>query len=151
MIFAGHESTAGTLAATLGFLAINPKEQELVYQEIVDVAGKGESKNRGEWGVEAYDKLIKTRSAFAEALRMIPAASMMIRETTRDTVVKVPYPTDNESARRDGKGGKDGMAEKDVLVKKGTILVGDLLGARKYLEAIPRHLFLRLRFKNCVP
>lgn len=124
MIFAGHESTAGTIAATLGFLALYPKEQDIVYAEISEFAEMG-----SEWGIDVYDKLVKTRSAFAEALRLIPAATMMIRAATRDTVIKVPYLNPDGA---DSKNGKGGVVEREVLMKKGTTLVGDLLGVREY-------------------
>lgn len=144
MIFAGHESTAGTIAATLAFLALYPKEQQEIYQEIIKVASEFKSDtSRGGWGVKAYDKLIKTRSAFAEALRMIPPASLAIRQATHDTVIKVPCPalTPSNGGGKDGKSDKSVMVEKDVLIKKGTVLVGDLLGVREYQKARLSHFF----------
>ena len=40
--------------------------------------------------IDEMEKLDKVTSAFLEALRMFPAASVMIREATEDTVVKIP-------------------------------------------------------------
>ena len=67
---------------------------------------------------------------------MIPPASLAIRQATHDTVIKVPYSTSTPGSGADkgGKGDKSEMMEKDVLIKKGTVLVGDLLGVREYLE-----------------
>jgi len=39
MLFAGHETTAHSIAATLGFLSIDPALQQEVYDQIVEVVG----------------------------------------------------------------------------------------------------------------
>ena len=40
LLFAGHETSAHTLAATLGFLALYQTEQQKVYDQILAVVGK---------------------------------------------------------------------------------------------------------------
>ncbi|KAK7463034.1 hypothetical protein VKT23_007617 [Stygiomarasmius scandens] len=64
MLFAGHETTAHTLAATLGFLAVYDEIQEEVGKEIREVIGDREPE------FEDYSKLVKTAACFFEALRM---------------------------------------------------------------------------------
>jgi cytochrome P450 len=39
MLFAGHETTAYTFAATLGFLGLNPDLQDEVVEQILSVVG----------------------------------------------------------------------------------------------------------------
>jgi hypothetical protein len=71
---------------------------------------------------DAYDSLPKTRSALVEALRLYPAGNLMIREATEDTVVQMPH-VDEKGVR----------TEKSVHFPKGAIVVGDVIGMRKYL------------------
>ncbi|KAG6812865.1 hypothetical protein H0H92_015793 [Tricholoma furcatifolium] len=91
MLFAGHETTAHTLAATLGFLGLHQDIQEEVLEQIIDVVG---------WDrdpvYEDYASLNKVLAVFYEALRMFPAGHIMIREATEDTVLQIPNPPGQE-------------------------------------------------------
>jgi cytochrome P450 len=118
MFFAGHDTTASTIAATFCMLAYHPSEQAIVYEEIQSIS----KSNRGQLVFEHYEALSKTRSAFVEALRMFPSGPLLIREATEDTVLVVP------TLREDGS-----MYEKHTPMPKGTVLVGDMVGMRELL------------------
>jgi cytochrome P450 len=68
---------------------------------------------------DAYDDLPKTRAALVEALRMYPAGNVLIRESTEDCVLQVPYTSEDGS-----------RTEKSMHVPKGTVVVGDMIGMR---------------------
>lgn len=91
MLFAGHETTAHTLAATLGFLGLYPDIQQEVLEQIISVVG---------WDrdpvFEDYAQLDKVLAVFYEALRMFPAGHILIREATEDTVLQIPNPPGQE-------------------------------------------------------
>ncbi|GLB42782.1 putative cytochrome P450 [Lyophyllum shimeji] len=91
MLFAGHETTAHTLAATLGFLGLYQDMQQETVEQIVSVVG---------WDrdlvFEDYAKLDKVLAVFYEALRMFPAGHILIREATEDTVLQIPNPPGQE-------------------------------------------------------
>ena len=123
MYFAGHESTAGTLAATLCLLASHKEEQDAVLEEIMTVSRETPD---GTLGFDQYNSLIKTRSSFVEAVRMYPAGFLLIRVAREDTVLQVPAGT-----RADGT-----IIEEAIHIPKGTILAGDMIGARKYMCSI---------------
>jgi cytochrome P450 len=116
MSFAGHETTAATIATTLCFLAYHQVEQTIVYDEIRSVLGQ----SGGQLSFDLYDSLVKTRAAFAEALRMFPSAYILIREASEDTILHVPM------MNKDGK-----TIETSMPIPKGTTLVGDMVGMRK--------------------
>ncbi|KAI0049196.1 cytochrome P450 [Auriscalpium vulgare] len=111
LMFAGHETTAHTLAATLGFLSIYPDIQKEVYDEIVSVVGDREPT------LEDFGKLEKVQASFYEALRLYPAGYVMIREAIEDTVLNVP----NE-------GGQPGT--RPLPVQKGLQVVVDMVGVQ---------------------
>ena len=78
------ETTAHSIAATLGFLSISDELQEEIYQQIISVVGHkrepvGTSffiRDRAEGALQMYDdypKLNKVLAAFFEALRMFRA------------------------------------------------------------------------------
>jgi hypothetical protein len=69
--------------------------------------------------VEAYDYLPKTRAALVEALRMYPAGNVLIRESTEDSVLQIPYTSEDGS-----------RTEQSMHVPKGTVIVGDMIGMR---------------------
>jgi cytochrome P450 len=118
MLMAGHETTAATLAGTLAFLAGYSSEQEIVFQEIKEVVADSPD---GTLPIEHYNRLPKTRSAFVEATRMIPPGYFILRESTEDTVIQVPT------------AGEDGVYRDDaVTMPKGTVVVADVVGLRKY-------------------
>jgi cytochrome P450 len=117
MFFAGHETTASVLAATFCFLAGYQDEQDIVFEELQNLTRETVD---GELGFDQYDSLLKTRSAFVEALRMFPAGALVIRETREDTILHVPAGTDEHG----------NMLEESVPVPKGTVLAGDMTGMR---------------------
>ncbi|KAL0067455.1 hypothetical protein AAF712_005443 [Marasmius tenuissimus] len=94
MLFAGHETSAHTLAATLGFLAVDEAAQDEVLQEIIDVVGYDRDPE-----FDDYNNLNKVLSAFYEALRMFPAGHVLIREPTEDTVIEIPKPRGQEGTQ----------------------------------------------------
>jgi cytochrome P450 len=115
MFFAGHETTASILAATFCFLAADQGEQDVVYEEIQSV-----TKETTELTFTQYESLVKTRSAFAEALRMYPAASLLLRETREATVLQVPAGIDAHG----------NVIEESVPVPKGVVIGVDMVGMR---------------------
>ncbi|KAK0452607.1 cytochrome P450 [Armillaria borealis] len=91
MLFAGHETAAQSLAATLGFLAVHDEIQEEVYQEIKSVLS-----DHPDPRFEDHTKLEKVLAVFYEALRMFPPGHVLIREAAKDTVINVPKPVGQE-------------------------------------------------------
>ncbi|KAG8808633.1 hypothetical protein FRC17_003861 [Serendipita sp. 399] len=112
--FAGHETAATVLAACFCFLALHKAEQDILHQEVVDVLKQSLEE---ELQFEHYESLVKTRAAFVEALRMVPPGNILVREAVEDTVLQVPV----------FEGGVQ-IEKKSVPVKKGSILVGDMIG-----------------------
>ncbi|KAF4618306.1 hypothetical protein D9613_011546 [Agrocybe pediades] len=112
MLFAGHETTAHTLAAALGFLAMYDNLQDEVYQQIVEVVGLQRDPT-----MEDYPKLDKVLAAFYEALRMFPAGHIMIRDAFEDTVLHIPKPV-----------GEEGTIS--VPIQKGMQVVVDMIGVQ---------------------
>ncbi|KJA21399.1 hypothetical protein HYPSUDRAFT_42040 [Hypholoma sublateritium FD-334 SS-4] len=117
MLLAGHETTAHTLAGTIGFLAMNDDLQEEIYQQIVEVVGHERDPVHGDYG-----KLDKVLSAFLEALRLFPSGYLLIRTAFEDTVLQIPNPRGEEG-------------DKTIPVPKGTLVVVDMIG----LQYNPRY------------
>lgn len=65
ILFAGHETTAHTLAATLGFMSLYEDIQDDVVQQILDVVGLDRDPT-----IQDYPKLTKVTAVFYESLRM---------------------------------------------------------------------------------
>ncbi|KDR80361.1 hypothetical protein GALMADRAFT_242750 [Galerina marginata CBS 339.88] len=112
MLFAGHETTAHTLAATLGFLSLYDNLQDEVYQQIISVVGKERDAE-----YDDFLKLDKVLAAFYEALRMFPAGHVLIREASEDTVLHVPNPLGEEGSTA-------------IPVQKGFQVVVDMVGVQ---------------------
>lgn len=112
MLFAGHETTAHALAATLGFLAVYDDIQEEVFQQIISVVG-----SERDPVFDDYAKLDKVLSAFYEALRLFPAGFVLIREATEDTTIQIPNPV-----------GQEGTTP--IPVAKGTQVIVDMIGVQ---------------------
>jgi cytochrome P450 len=119
MVFAGHETTAATIAATLCLLAAHKEEQAIVLEEI-DKVVRENVQDQDDLPFEAYNSLAKTKAAFLEALRLFPAADRLTRATKEDTILRVPV--------FDGEGVAKG--EKEITVPKGTIMIADMVGIR---------------------
>ncbi|KAF8903942.1 cytochrome P450 [Gymnopilus junonius] len=112
MLFAGHETTAHTLAATLGFLSVNEDIQEEIYEQVISVVGHDRDPE-----FDDYSKLDKVLAGFYEALRLFPAGYLLIREAYEDTVLHVPKPV-----------GEEGTTT--IPIPKGTQVVIDMIGAQ---------------------
>ncbi|KAF7426204.1 hypothetical protein PC9H_008571 [Pleurotus ostreatus] len=112
MLFAGHETTAHTLAATLGFMGLYEDIQEDVFRQIVDIVGLDRDPT-----MEDYPKLTKVTAAFYESLRMFPAGHLMIREACEDTTLSIPNPVGQEGSET-------------IPVPKGTQVVVDMVGVQ---------------------
>ncbi|KAI5115166.1 hypothetical protein M0805_003202, partial [Coniferiporia weirii] len=106
--FAGHETTANTLATTLALLALYPDEQEWVFQSIKDVLGDREPT------FEDFDDLDGVLACFYEGLRLFPAAYLTVRKASKDTSLDLP--------RRDN----PDVVER-IPVKEGSILILDMV------------------------
>ncbi|KIM47101.1 hypothetical protein M413DRAFT_64094 [Hebeloma cylindrosporum] len=120
MLFAGHDTTAHTLAATLGFLSLYQDIQEEVYEQIISVVGPDRDP-----AFEDYPKLYKVLGLFYEAIRMFPAAHLMIREAYEDTVLHIPNPHGHEGVTT-------------VPIQKGLQVVIDMVGVQynpRYFDA----------------
>ncbi|KAF9544260.1 cytochrome P450 [Agrocybe pediades] len=112
MLFAGHETTAHTLAVALGYLAIYEEVQEEIYEQIVSVCG---TENDPE--ISHYPKLDKVLAAFYEASRLFPSGFIMIREAHRDTTLQLPNPV-----------GQEGHTT--IPIPKGTQVIVDMIGVQ---------------------
>ncbi|CAL1705399.1 unnamed protein product [Somion occarium] len=112
-LFAGHETTAHTLVVTLAMLALNPGEQERVYQHIKSVLGDSEPK------FDDYGALAPVLHCFYEALRLYPAAFLMGRVATADTMISA----------------SGLLPSSDTLaIPKNTEIVLDMIGASRHEE-----------------
>jgi len=116
-MFAGHETTAHTLAATLGFMAIHDEIQDEVLEQILSVVGTGREPE-----FDDYSKLDKVLAIFYESARMFPAGHVLIREATEDTILTVPNPVGQEGS-------------KTIPIPKGTQITVDMIG----LQYNPRY------------
>ncbi|KAJ6488011.1 cytochrome P450 [Mycena sanguinolenta] len=112
LMFAGHETSAHTLAATLGLLAVHEEAQKEVLDQIISVVGHDRDPT-----FDDYSKLNKVLATFYEASRMFPAGHTLIREATEDTVLTFPNPV-----------GEDG--HRAVHISKGTQIMLDMIGAQ---------------------
>ncbi|KAF9531001.1 cytochrome P450 [Crepidotus variabilis] len=110
MLFAGHESTAHSLAAAIGLLSAHQDIQEEIYQQVLSVCGTD-----GEPTFEDYDKLDKVLAVFYEAVRLFPAAHVLIRSAWEDTVLHIP--------KCEGQEGRT-----DVAIPEGTTVIVDMVG-----------------------
>jgi len=107
------------LTAALCLLAIHKHEQDIVLKEIQSVKSDIPDEKLE---FQHYEALTKTKAVFAEALRMYPAGTIMIREADEDTTLQVPCGVDVN--------GK--LVEECTPISKGTWVIGDIVGMRKY-------------------
>ncbi|KAI9509037.1 cytochrome P450 [Russula earlei] len=85
LMFAGHETTASTIAATIGLLGLYSEIQEDIYKKIIKAVGHDRDPT-----FEDFHQLEAVAHAFYEALRLFPAGYIMIREATEDTTISIP-------------------------------------------------------------
>ncbi|KAF9529864.1 cytochrome P450 [Crepidotus variabilis] len=110
MLFAGHETTAHALAATLGLLATHQELQKEIHEQIFSVCG-----HDGEPSFDDHTKLNKVQAAFYEAARLFPPAHILQpREAWEDTVLHIPNPKD-----------QDGVLS--LPIPKGTFVTVDMI------------------------
>ncbi|TFK73443.1 cytochrome P450 [Pluteus cervinus] len=109
MLFAGHETTANSVAATLGLLALHEDIQDEVHEEIMSVIGHRDS------ALSDFTKLEKVVSAFYEAIRMFPPGFVLVRQASEDTVLYLPNPV-----------GQEGTTS--LPIQKGTKVIIDMIG-----------------------
>ncbi|KAJ7472303.1 cytochrome P450 [Mycena galericulata] len=105
LMFAGHDTTAAVISATLGFLAIHEEEQEKAYQEIIKVISRDRDPT-----LDALQNLPYLLACFHESMRIYPAGHALVRELTDDLTVTVKRP-----------------AEKTVVLRRGTLVVVDMI------------------------
>ncbi|KAJ7185585.1 cytochrome P450 [Mycena filopes] len=111
-MFAGHETTAHSLAATFGFMALHQDIQDEVVEQIMAVVGPDRDPR-----FEDYSKLDKVLAIFYEAARMFPAGHALVRMAAEDTVLTVPNPVGEEGSRT-------------VPIPKGTEVICDMIGVQ---------------------
>ncbi|KAF9243481.1 cytochrome P450 [Melanogaster broomeanus] len=111
LMLAGHETTAYTLSATLGFLALNVGLQDETVAQVQDVTRECDN---GVLPLEDYGKLDKVLAAFYEGTRLFPSGVFLIREAKQDTELNV----------------SDGEESRMLPVKKGTHIVVDMVGVQ---------------------
>ncbi|KAK7044662.1 cytochrome P450 [Favolaschia claudopus] len=98
LLLAGHaeqahisKTTANSLAVTLAFMAIDVDLQNEVLEQITFVLG-----SRHELQYDDYPKSDKVLACFFEAIRIVPAGHVLIREAAEDTVITIPNPVGEE-------------------------------------------------------
>ncbi|KAF8592132.1 cytochrome P450 [Ramaria rubella] len=113
MLFAGHETTAHTLAVTLILLGLYEEEQERVHTNIKNIVDDRLPV------FEDYDALepVVLPVAF-ESLRLYPPVYLMIRQASEDTTLSLPK--------------ADGSGTTELFVPKGTEVVLDLVGTGEW-------------------
>ncbi|KAJ7768297.1 cytochrome P450 [Mycena metata] len=105
LMFAGHETTASVITATLGYLAIYEDEQEKAYAEIIKVIPE-----RQDPTMDVLQNLPHLLACFHEAMRIYPAGVAIVRELTEDITIKVKRPT-----------------EEQLTLQQGTLVVVDMI------------------------
>ncbi|KAI0319906.1 cytochrome P450 [Amylostereum chailletii] len=106
LLFAGHETTASGLMATLGYLSIYKNEQQKAFEEIDKVY----TASSPDAPID-FAELPHTLHCFLEAQRLCPSALMLPREMTEDVPVTVTHPQPTT-----------------VVLKKGSVVIVDLVG-----------------------
>ncbi|KAJ7754428.1 cytochrome P450 [Mycena metata] len=111
-MFAGHETTAHSLAATFGYMAIHQDIQDEVVEQIMSVVGPDRDPH-----FDDYSKLDKVLAIFYEAARMFPAGHALIRMAEEDTVLTIPNPVGEEGSQT-------------IPIPKGTEIIVDMIGVQ---------------------
>ncbi|KZS91953.1 cytochrome P450 [Sistotremastrum niveocremeum HHB9708] len=110
MLFAGHETTAHSMAATLAFLALDTNEQDKLLAHIQEVVPEGK-----DLVFEDYDKLEGVLACLYEAIRLFPAGYILFRDAREDVVFTFP------SIKSPGQ-------DDAYHIKKGTSTIVDMVG-----------------------
>ncbi|KAJ7491712.1 cytochrome P450 [Mycena galericulata] len=115
LLFAGRETTACAIVATLGFLAIYQEEQATAYAEIMDNIPS----NRDPV-LDDLSKLPHLLACFHESIRMYPGGAMLTREMTEDVPIQVMRPV-----------------ERTMVLKKGTLMVIEMIAVHHNPHVFP--------------
>ncbi|KAH7926869.1 cytochrome P450, partial [Leucogyrophana mollusca] len=115
LMFAGHETTANVLAATLGYLGIHQEEQHKAYEEIQSAISSDRNPT-----MEDAVNLPHTLACFLETLRLFPAGFAIMRDVTEDTLIQVSHP-----------------AERTMVLRKGSRMVIDMIGVHHDPKVFP--------------
>ncbi|KAF8816083.1 cytochrome P450 [Phlegmacium glaucopus] len=115
LMFAGHETTALVLTATIAYLALHQDEQEKAYQEIISTIPLDSDPN-----LCHLSKLTHTLACFNETLRLQPPAQFLTRTLPEDIPVKVQHPQ-----------------EAMMVLKEGILLIIDLIGIHRNPNIFP--------------
>ncbi|KAJ7678182.1 cytochrome P450 [Mycena polygramma] len=105
LMFAGHETTASVLTATLGYLALYEEEQDKAYAEIMK-----EIPPSDEPTLDSLQRLPHLLACFHEAMRIYPAGFAIVRELGEDITITVKRPI-----------------EKQISIQKGTLVIIDMI------------------------
>ncbi|KAF7344608.1 hypothetical protein MSAN_01943000 [Mycena sanguinolenta] len=119
LMFAGHETTANSLAATLAYISLHQDIQNEVVEQIMSVVGPDRDPD-----YDDYSKLDKVLAIFYEAIRIMPTAHAFVREATEDTNLTVQNPVGEEGT-------------KTIPILKGTQIIIDMVGVHynpRYFE-----------------
>lgn len=106
LMFAGHETTANVLSATLTFLGIYQDAQEQALNEIVSVIGNDRLPT-----LDDLRKLPFLLSCFYECIRLFPSGVLLVRRTTQDINLTMERPS-----------------ESTIHINKGTDVIVDMIG-----------------------
>ncbi|KAL4243493.1 cytochrome P450 family protein [Abortiporus biennis] len=104
-MFAGHETTAKSLAALFGFLSIHQDEQDKAVAEMNNILEGGRDVT-----YEDFSRFKHLLACIYETLRIFPAGFLIIREVPQDMFVHVTRPK-----------------EQMICIKKGSCIVGDMV------------------------
>ncbi|KAG6808633.1 hypothetical protein H0H92_003437 [Tricholoma furcatifolium] len=112
MLFAGHETTARTMSATLSLLALHQDIQSEILEHIVSVIGYDHDPvsvppdifhlltTAINQDYSDYEKLNKVLALFFESMRLFPAVYLTLRKSDEDSVLNVPNPIGEEGNTR---------------------------------------------------
>ncbi|KAF8189906.1 cytochrome P450 [Mycena galopus ATCC 62051] len=87
LLFAGHETTASAITATLGYLAIYREEQAIVVTEILAATDAS-----GHMDFAGMKDLPKLQACLYEALRLIPPPLFLPRDMDEDVSIIIEHP-----------------------------------------------------------
>ncbi|KAG6902662.1 hypothetical protein C0995_013354 [Termitomyces sp. Mi166 len=88
ILFAGHETTANGIIATLGYLAIHHDDQEKAYGEVKSRLGPNDRLDLSDTSEMPY-----LLACFQEAVRLFSSTMMLARTFSEDFPVKVERPS----------------------------------------------------------
>lgn len=116
-MFAGHETTASSMAITLALLALHPKEQAWAYDAVAQATQNGDPL------FADYNTLLPVQACFYEAVRLYPPGYVAIRESSRDDIFTIP--------------GVQHGKQSQVCVPNGTLVIVDMIGANRNSRHFP--------------